>query len=187
MTAVPIVLLGSLLVVAAFVVFRIVVRRDYRSKRRLSWVSSFLETAIFALWAWYTYANSPATWPALHVSTFAAIVGWTLFAGGMTLTLVAMIWLGLRRTFGQDIGKLRSSGIYGLTRNPQAVAFTIGMLGYMVLWPSWQGAVAFALLITLLHMMVVTEEEHLLAAYGDEYVRYTRLVPRYLGTKRRGR
>jgi len=181
---VPVVLLGSLLVVAAFVVFRIVVRRDYRSKGRLSWVSSLLETAIFALWAWYAYANSPATWPALHVSTFTAIVGWTLFAGGMTLTLAAMTWLGLRRTFGHDIGTLQSSGVYRVTRNPQAVAFTIGMLGYLILWPSWRGVIALALLAAILHIMILTEEEHLGATYGDEYTSYTRLVPRYIGARR---
>lgn len=178
---------GSLLVAAAFVVFRIVVRRDYRNKGQLSWVSSFLETAIFGLWAWFAYANGPDDWPALHAGPVAQIVGWPLFVGGLALTLVAMIWLGMQRSFGRDGGALRCSGIYGITRNPQAVAFTFGIVGYLILWPSWRGAVALALLVTLLHMMVVTEEEHLLAASGDEYVTYTRLVPRYLGTKRRRR
>jgi protein-S-isoprenylcysteine O-methyltransferase Ste14 len=29
--------------------------------------------------------------------------------------------------------------------------------------------------------MILTEEEHLLRAYGQEYEKYSRKVPRYLG------
>jgi len=95
-----------------------------------------------------------------------------------------MIWLGLRRSFGHHAGTLRCSGIYALTRNPQAVAFMIGVVGYVVLWPSWRGAVAVGLLAAILHVMIVTEEEYLKTAYGDEYLSYTWRVPRYLGIPR---
>ena len=75
------------------------------------------------------------------------------------------------------------TGIYAVSRNPRAVAFTIAVVGYVVLWPSWQGVVAVALLAAILHMMILTEEEYLKTAYGDEYSRYTRQVPRYLGIR----
>ncbi len=174
-----------LLIAAAFVVFRIVVRSDYRNRGRLSFVSSSLETAIFGLWAWFAYVNSPADWPRLHASATAQIIGWPLFAGGMTLTLVALCWLGVGRSFGRDVGILRDSGIYGLTRNPQSVCFALGILGYVVLWPSWEGAVSLLLVLAILHMMVLTEEEFLLAVLGDAYSLYVRRVPRYIGLRKR--
>jgi protein-S-isoprenylcysteine O-methyltransferase Ste14 len=34
------------------------------------------------------------------------------------------------------------------------------------------------------HMMVLTEEEHLLEVYGGEYARFCERVPRYLGLRR---
>ena len=183
----PYAIYGLLLLVAAFVVFRIVVRRDYRIRGKLTIVSSVLETAVFACWAWFTYLNSPGDWPALHTGLAARVIGWPLFAGGMGLTVISMVWLGLRRSFGHDVGVLRSSGVYALTRNPQAVAFTVGVAGYLVLWPTWQGAVSILILGAILHMMVLTEEEYLLRVYGDEYSAYMRHVPRYLGLLRRMR
>jgi protein-S-isoprenylcysteine O-methyltransferase Ste14 len=103
----------------------------------------------------------------------------------MGVTLISMIWLGLRRSFGHDVGVLRSAGVYSLTRNPQAVAFMIGIVGYVILWPTWQGAVSVLILGVMLHMMIMTEEEYLRTAYGDEYDSYCKRVPRYLGPLRR--
>ena len=76
---------------------------------------------------------------------------------------------------------LKQSGMYGLSRNPQTVAFLLAMVGYLVLWPSWYGLGSVAIVAVMSHTMVVTEEEHLRASFGEEYVRYCRGVPRYLG------
>ena len=46
---------------------------------------------------------------------------------------------------------------------------------------------AFArLLAVTLHLMIVTEEEHLSAVFGEEYLGYCERVPRYLGWGRWG-
>ncbi|UCD25202.1 MAG: hypothetical protein JSW51_04570, partial [Gemmatimonadota bacterium] len=72
---------AALLMAAALVVFRVVVRHDYQVKGKLTLISSFLETAVFGTWAWFTYANSPSDWPSLHASTAVRIIGWPLFVG----------------------------------------------------------------------------------------------------------
>lgn len=65
--------------------------------------------------------------------------------------------------------------------NPQIVAGSLLVLGSVVLWPSWQ-AVGWLMLYGLVgHLMVSTEEEHLLAVHGEAYARYCQRVPRYVG------
>ena len=41
------------------------------------------------------------------------------------------------------------------------------------------------LLAIILHVMIVTEEEHLRAVFGEDYRRYCERVPRYLGRRAR--
>lgn len=41
------------------------------------------------------------------------------------------------------------------------------------------------LYVVLIHLMVLTEEEHLLARHGNEYLQYCEQVPRYIGLPRR--
>ncbi len=170
--------------VAATFIFRVVVRRDYLSRGRLSFLSSFLELLVFCLWAWFAYAYRPPDWPAIHVGSLLRVVGWILFAGGMVVCFGTMFVFGMGRAFGVRVGVLKQSGLYRLSRNPQLVTFVVAMLGYLMLWPSWYGLGSVAILLPVSHAMVLTEEEHLRDSYGDEYLRYCERVPRYLGPAR---
>lgn len=179
-------ILAAALLVAALVLFRVIVRRDYQRKGRLSLVSGLLELLIFSLWAWFAYEYRPTDWPALHVGLAIKIIGWILFAGGFTVSFVAMGWLGMARSFGWAPDVLKQSLLYSVTRNPQSVAFMLGMVGYLMLWPSWYGLGAVVLVAAIVHMMILTEEEHLQAAHGDEFARYCERVPRYVSFRRSG-
>lgn len=175
---------ACLLLIAAFLIFRVLVRRDYLLKGRLTLFSSFLELLVFGLWAYFTYINRPSDWPAYHVGSLSQTIGWILFAGGLILTATAMAGLRLGRTFGREVDVLRRSGLYRVTRNPQATAFALAMLGYLVLWPSWPHLGSLVLYMVIVHMMVLTEEAHLRERHGEEYQRYCQRVPRYLGFRR---
>lgn len=179
-------ILAAALLIAAFVLFRLIVRLDYQRKGRLSLVSGLLELLIFSLWAWLAYEYRPSDWPALHVGLAIKIIGWILFVGGFTVTLAAMGWLGMARSFGWAPDVLKQSLFYSVTRNPQSVAFMLGMIGYLMLWPSWYGLGAVMLAAAMVHVMILTEEEHLRAVHGDEFARYCERVPRYLSFRRRG-
>jgi protein-S-isoprenylcysteine O-methyltransferase Ste14 len=173
-----------LLLVAATFIFRVVVRRDYMRRGRLSLFSGILELLVFCLWAWHAYVYRPDDWPAVHVGSVLRVVGWVAFAGGMVVAFGTMIVFGMSRAFGWRVDMLKQSGLYRLTRNPQVVAFLLAMIGYLVLWPSWYGLGSVAIVSVMSHTMVLTEEEHLRDSYGDEYVRYCERVPRYLGPAR---
>ncbi len=58
-------------------------------------------------------------------------------------------------------------------------------MGFALLWPSWYAVGWVILYAVIAYTMVLTEEEYLRRAFGAEYERYCRRVPRYLGFPRR--
>ena len=171
------------LLVLAFVIFRIIVRQDYQRKGRLTWPSILLELLIFALHANFSYIFLPAAWPgmpALPGNPFLKTSGLLILGSGLVGVAIGMAGLGFGRVFGQDVGEIKQTGLYGLTRNPQIVAYGLVVLGWAVLWPSWSGVGWVALYGAIAQLMVITEEEHLRAVGGEAYRRYCERVPRYL-------
>jgi protein-S-isoprenylcysteine O-methyltransferase Ste14 len=173
-----------LLLVGALVVFRICVRRDYRRKGRLTPFSSFLELLIWGLYMSFPYIYNPANWPWTHHPHLSPVLrgmGWIIIALGAAIAFPAMAWLGLSRSLDHKVNLLKRTGFYRLTRNPQIVGGALLVVGSAALWPSWYALGWLILYAAVAHMMVLTEEEHLRDAYGDEYARYCERVPRYLG------
>jgi protein-S-isoprenylcysteine O-methyltransferase Ste14 len=177
-----------LLIVATWIVFRVVVRRDYRRKGRLNLLSGFLELVVWGLYMGFPYLYNPPQWALFWqdaaVGAPLRIVGLICIVGGLALAFGTMLWFGLGRAFGRRVDRLVQVGPYRFSRNPQLVAGSLLVIGSVVLWPSWYALGWAALYAFVAHMMVLTEEEHLGAIYGAEYVRYCALVPRYLGLRR---
>jgi protein-S-isoprenylcysteine O-methyltransferase Ste14 len=149
--------LAFIVLLVSFVVFRVVVRRDYQRRGELSPISVFMEY--------------------LAIGSFGSI----LFYGGLSLTVLIILSLGIRRSHGREVTRLRQSGVYRLSRNPQALAFVVAIIGNLVLWPTWKNLLSLVLLVVLLHLMIRTEEEHLRRVFGEEYEQYRQRVPRFLG------
>jgi len=173
--------------VVTFVVFRVAVRRDYLRSGRLTVLSTFLEYVAICAWVIFGYLNRPPDWPAVHVGATQEIVGWVLFVGGWILTLTGILRLGLGRSHGLKVNALRQTGLYRFSRNPQAVAFFVAILGYLILWPTWRNAGVLVLVAVLLHLMILSEEDHLRDVFGEEYERYCKRVARYVRLKGQSR
>lgn len=175
-----------LLAVAAFVVFRILVRRDYERQGRLTVLASFLELLVWGSYMSFPYLYNPRQWVSfwsqeVPVSTPARVVGVICVTVGLVSAFGTMLWFGLRRAFGLQVKGLIQGGPYRMTRNPQLVGGSLLVLGTVVLWPSWYAAGWAVLYGVVGHLMVLTEEEHLQKVFGEEYVRYCQRVPRYVG------
>jgi len=99
---------------------------------------------------------------------------------GFLLVVFSMPFLG-QRSFGRVVGGLHTSGLYRYSRNPQLVGGFLFMVGYALLWPSWQGMLWASLWLVIAHLMVRGEEVHLENIFGDEYRDYCLRTPRYLG------
>lgn len=167
----------------SYLVFRIIVRRDYKYRKKTTWISVFLETFVFALHANLAYLFIPAKWPALPslpTNKLILFIGLLLFITGLLITLIGMASLGLKTIFGWGADRVKHSGIYRLSRNPQILAYGLALIGIAVLWPSWYAVGWLLSYGVIAHMMVLTEEEYLSQLHGNTYKKYCTEVPRYL-------
>ena len=174
------------LLAAAFIVFRVLVRRDYRQRGHLTRFTGFLELLIWVLLVFLPCIYNPPDWLLVWfgdapVGPALRILGWVVTAVGIVITIAAMTRLGIDKTMGQRTEALQQAGLYRMSRNPQIVGGALMVIGCAVLWPSWYALGWVALYGVIGHVMVLTEEEHLRNVYGEEYTIYCQRIPRYLG------
>ena len=166
-----------------YLVFRILVRKDYERNGKLTNFATFLEFLIFFAHANLSYTFLPApypTLPPLPANQIQRVTGLGVMILGIFLTLWAMSGLGFLKAFGQDTQTLNRFGFYQYTRNPQIIFYGLAILGMTVLWPSLFALGWVVVYAVIAHLMVVTEEEHLLRLYKDDYEEYCEDVPRYI-------
>ncbi len=170
-----------LLLSFGLIILRYLVRRDYLKHGKLSPFITFLQALLFFVYGGFPYLYLEKDWPAVSVSLFIHVAGVLLVFIGLAFLFFGMFRLGVIRSMGRGTPQLEQSGIYGVSRNPQAIACGLYVIGFLMLWPSWY-AVGWAFLyFVLIHMMVLTEEEHLRQIHGRKYQEYCEKVPRYLG------
>ncbi len=105
----------------------------------------------------------------------------TLIILGLVAVYFSMSRLGLSVSIGQNVQGLRMTGLYRFSRNPQIVAYFFVVVGYSLLWPALLGGLWVCLYLVIAHMMVRTEEEHLMMLYGVKYREYCSHTPKYIG------
>jgi protein-S-isoprenylcysteine O-methyltransferase Ste14 len=176
-----VVIAGGLVLLAIYVFAR--VRSDYRVRGSLSQQVGVLQTGYFFIYATssYLFLDSRLT----AISSQGILLGFAvmLMVAGLAVVLLSMPFLG-RRSFGAEVGQLFTQGIYRYSRNPQLVGGFVFMLGYVLLWPAWRGALWAALWLPISFLMVRGEEEHLRSVFGKEYEAYCKRTPRYIGIAR---
>jgi len=162
-----------------FFILRVLVPRDYLRYGRLSPRVTLLQALLFFAYGGFPYVYLNRDWPKVYVPVFIHLVGFALIIIGLGFLLYKIIKLGLMRSFGRGESRLLTSGMYRFSRNPQAIACGIYVLGFLTLWPSWYAAGWSALYFILIHQMILSEEDHLGRLYGQEYVNYCKSTPRY--------
>ncbi|MBN2411629.1 isoprenylcysteine carboxylmethyltransferase family protein [candidate division KSB1 bacterium] len=175
------------LLLFAVVLFRVLARRDYLNKGRLSVVTSFLEFVIFALHANMMYLFIPVKWPELPpLSENSCVYYFSLFfiIVGMLIVFGALVPLGYNRTMGLKSKGLKTNGLYKWSRNPQVVGYFIFLTGFVLSYLSFYSAGWIFLFGIIIHIMIFTEEKYLTDLYGKEYQNYQERVPRYIGISR---
>lgn len=175
---------GALLALAVWVFGR--VRADYRSRGALSRPIAALQTLYFCVYALSSYLFLDSRWGAIRASGGLLALAATLMAAGFSIVAGSMVPLGCR-SFGRETGRLKTSGLYHYSRNPQLVGSFVFIVGYVLLWPAWSGLVWAALWIPICWLMVRGEEEHLLRVFGQEYADYCQRTPRTIGIPKRDR
>lgn len=176
---------AALLLLFAFVVFRLVVRRDYAARGRLSPLPSSLQLLVMLGFFSFPYLYNPPQWARfwrLSSSTHPALfwAGFIMICLGMVLAFGTMAWFGIGRAFGIKTDGLARAGPYRFSRNPQILGGYLLVIGSALQWLSLYALGWVTMYALISHWMVITEEEHLLWTYGGEFETYCAQVPRYL-------
>ena len=171
----------TLLIAISIIVLRVFVRRDYLHRGRLSVISAALQTGVFFAYGGFPSIYLPCEWPVSYINFPIRVICLTCLAIGLVIMLFGIFRLGVLRSFGLQTGVLKENSYYQVTRNPQILGCVLYVIGFMILWPSWFALGWGLSLIFILHVMVLTEEEHLSNTLGQAYERYCKKVPRYIG------
>lgn len=171
--------ISVLLLVLMYYVFDRV-RSDYRTLGRLSRGVAILQTGYFGVYGVASYAYLDSRLAEIQVKSWYFPVAMALVGFGLAIVVLSMPFLG-RRSFGAEVGKLNTGGLYAYSRNPQLVGYILVVFGYASLWPGWQGFLWACMSLVAAHLMVRAEEEHLRKVFGAAYKEYCHHVPRFIG------
>jgi len=141
----------------------------------------------FTMWAFHhvplMLASYYGVWAIPIGKTTALTSGSILFVIGVIMLPMGMIeFRSLRRSTGQDISKLITTGIYRWSRNPQFVGWFLMLLGI-----SLAGQSGFALALTGVFFVVIylytilLAEPYLESLYGEEYRLFKLRTARWIG------
>ena len=119
--------------------------------------------------------------PVRLVGAVAGIAGAAVFICSV-LTMKDSWRAGVAR---QEKTELVTSGIYQISRNPAFLGFDLVYIGILLMYFNWALFFVSSFAMIMLHLQIVNaEEEFLMEAFGEEYIRYRKKVCRYLGRKR---
>ena len=80
----------------------------------------------------------------------------------------------------EHAGKLTTTGIYAVSRNPMYVSFLIIFFGEFLIFPNIGLALAVVVAGLSFHVQILKEEKFLKSHYGQDYAHYCSKVRRYL-------
>ncbi|MFV1958214.1 MAG: isoprenylcysteine carboxylmethyltransferase family protein [Planctomycetota bacterium] len=140
----------------------------------------------FVMWGFYHLAvilsSLSGSWPLPLTRPVALAAGGVLIAIGLVVLAAGMIeFRSLRRSCGQDISRLITSGIYRWSRNPQFIGCLLYLLGI-----SLAGRSGLAFLLTGAATLVIRlyttrlAEPYLGRIYGEEYRLYKSRTGRWV-------
>lgn len=172
-----------ILILFSYITFRVIVKKDYSKKRRLTFISYSLELLIFALHANFMYLFLPVKWPNIpHFpeNIILRIISIVFIIIGFIIVAISMFGLGYGRTMGQDKQLLKTKGLYKYSRNPQLIGYGMILVAFVLLYLSWFSLGWFIIYLIIAYFMIKTEEEFLTSNYVKEYQKYCDEVPRLI-------
>ena len=110
------------------------------------------------------------------------IFGGLSFAIGLWIDLWGSKTLSAQQSLGAK-GKIITTGPYGYTRNPQYVGFFLIYAGLILVTYSFMTLVTGVFLIFLFFIIPFSEEPWLRQQYGEEFEKYCKAVPRFIGVR----
>jgi len=151
--------------------------------------SDFLLVPLVAAIVYSALANTfglPMWGVLIHPFWSSEVPGWV----GLLLCFITVICFALTLiSFGSSFrvgidenepGKLVTSGMFAISRNPIYVCFLMFFIGLFLIHRNIVITAAVILFALAIHRQIIREEKFLLATFGDEYKEYCKKVRRYL-------
>lgn len=76
--------------------------------------------------------------------------------------------------------RLATTGLYAHIRHPQYVAFVLIMFGFLLQWPTLVTLMMFPILVAVYARLAKSEENDMVAAFGQDYEQYRRRTPAFI-------
>lgn len=118
----------------------------------------------------------------LSESVLLKITGVVLILLSLILWTITLIHFKTSLRFGlneNNQGKLITTGIFSLSRNPFFLSLDLYFIGIALIFPT-MFFVGFALLVLVgIHFFILREEKFMLKVYKQEYEKYIKKVKRY--------
>jgi len=141
-----------------------------------------------ALFYFYTVFAAAFSWPLatsqrFFQSTTAAWFGVGLCLIGVLIVVLSLVSFGRSFRIGIDVdqpGRLVTTGIFAVSRNPIYVGFFVFLVGQLLVFPNWVPLIYLVAATGLFHRQVLREEEFMRQRYGQEYAEYCSRVRRYV-------
>lgn len=125
----------------------------------------------------------------IEVFTITIVLGFSLIAAGIILHSWTAILLGLKATIGYtELEKVQSakntkiitSGPFSVVRHPSYWAHTFILFGtFLISGLIVMGIISFIDLLIAYFITMELEERELIERFGDEYLEYQKLVPKF--------
>ena len=134
------------------------------------------------------YSCLPNVYPYLTPVTWLDR-GW-LRSTGIALLIASLLWtilaqahLGSSWRIGIDTEhktQLVQRGVFSISRNPIFTGMMVTLLGFVFVTPNMVTVLVLVLGVVLINIQVRLEEEYLKSMHGDEYIRYSQRVRRWI-------
>jgi protein-S-isoprenylcysteine O-methyltransferase Ste14 len=129
------------------------------------------------LWAW---ALAKAGVLSLEQAV-GLVMSMSLVLLALAVGLLAVGWWKIY----QAKGELVTDGLYGVVRHPQYLGLILGVLAFLIQWPTLPTLVMGPILVVAYLRLARREEQALGARFGDRYRLYRQRVPGFLPRRRR--
>jgi protein-S-isoprenylcysteine O-methyltransferase Ste14 len=113
---------------------------------------------------------------------FIKIVGLFFIVFALICMSFTLIHFNKSLRFGinsNNLGKLITTGIFSISRNPFFVSLELYFVGILIVIPSLFFIVFALFAIISIHLFILKEEKFMKANYGEEYKKYANKVRRY--------
>src|ERR1700761_4672307 len=135
-----------------------------------------------ALFYFYTVFAAAFGWPLassrrFFQSTTAAWCGVVLCVVVEVILVASLLSFGRSFRIGIDVdqpGRLVTTGIFAVSRNPIYVGFFVLLVGQFLVFPNWVPLIYLVAATALFHRQVLREEGFMREHYDQEYAEYRR-------------